>query len=59
MSDLQVLSAEIRKYMTSSPAGWWHTIGVLMFIGMWKHSWSVPGAVVMVRQRVASRIGRA
>jgi len=47
VSDLQILSAEIRSYMASSSTGWWHTIGVLVVTGMWKHSWSVPGAVVL------------
>ncbi|KAJ9120697.1 hypothetical protein QFC22_002628 [Naganishia vaughanmartiniae] len=49
VSDLQILSAEIRSYMASSSAGWWHTVFVLTLTGMWKHSWSVPGAVVLVR----------
>jgi hypothetical protein len=48
VSDLQILSAEIRSYMASSTTGWWHTVGVLIVTGMWKHSWSVPGAVVLV-----------
>ena len=47
-TDLQLLSAEIRSYMASSDIGWWHTIGVLTFVGCWKHAWSVPGAVVLV-----------
>ncbi|KAJ9105450.1 hypothetical protein QFC21_001821 [Naganishia friedmannii] len=47
VSDLQILSAEIRSYMASSSAGWWHTVFVLTVTGMWKHSWSVPGAVVL------------
>ncbi|GHJ84461.1 hypothetical protein NliqN6_0863 [Naganishia liquefaciens] len=47
VSDLQVLSAEIRTYMDSSSTGWWHTVFVLLVTGMWKHSWSVPGAVVL------------
>ncbi|WVQ77565.1 hypothetical protein IAR50_007253 [Cryptococcus sp. DSM 104548] len=46
-TDLQLLSAEIRAYMASSSYGWWHTVGVLTFVGCWKHSWSVPGAVVL------------
>ncbi|WWC73808.1 uncharacterized protein I206_107780 [Kwoniella pini CBS 10737] len=46
-TDLQLLSAEIRSYMASSDAGWWHTIGVLTFVGCWKHAWSVPGAVIL------------
>ncbi|WRT69812.1 uncharacterized protein IL334_006803 [Kwoniella shivajii] len=46
-TDLQVLSAEIKSYMAASDAGWWHTIGVLTFVGCWKHAWSVPGAVVL------------
>ncbi|ORY34635.1 hypothetical protein BCR39DRAFT_513720 [Naematelia encephala] len=46
-TDLQLLSAEIRVYMASSDVGWWHTIGVLTFVGCWKHAWSVPGAVVL------------
>jgi hypothetical protein len=47
-TDLQLLSAEIRSYMASSEVGWWHTVGVLTFVGCWKHAWSVPGAVVLV-----------
>ena len=47
-TDLQLLSAEIRSYMSSSEAGWYHTIAVLTFVGCWKHAWSVPGAVVLV-----------
>ena len=47
-TDLQLLSAEIRSYMASGDAGWYHTIGVLTFVGCWKHAWSVPGAVVLV-----------
>ncbi|OCF40668.1 hypothetical protein I317_05517 [Kwoniella heveanensis CBS 569] len=46
-TDLQLLSAEIRSYMASSDSGWWHTVGVLFFVGCWKHAWSVPGAVVL------------
>ncbi|WVR07960.1 hypothetical protein IAU60_005003 [Kwoniella sp. DSM 27419] len=46
-TDLQLLSAEIRAYMASSDAGWWHTVGVLFLVGCWKHAWSVPGAVVL------------
>lgn len=46
-TDLQLLSAEIRSYMTSGDPGWYHTIGVLVFVGCWKHAWSVPGAVVL------------
>ncbi|WVW87060.1 hypothetical protein I302_109117 [Kwoniella bestiolae CBS 10118] len=46
-TDLQLLSAEIRSYMASSDSGWWHTIGVLTFVGCWKHAWSVPGAVIL------------
>ena len=46
-TDLQLLSAEIRQYMASSDVGYWHTVGVLIFIGCWKHAWSVPGAVVL------------
>ncbi|WWC92690.1 uncharacterized protein L201_007649 [Kwoniella dendrophila CBS 6074] len=46
-TDLQLLSAEIRTYMASSDAGWWHTVGVLTFVGCWKHAWSVPGAVIL------------
>ncbi|ODO11308.1 hypothetical protein I350_00084 [Cryptococcus amylolentus CBS 6273] len=46
-TDVQLLSAEIRAYMASSAYGWWHTVGVLTFVGCWKHSWSVPGAVVL------------
>jgi hypothetical protein len=34
--------------MASGDAGWWHTVGVLVFVGCWKHAWSVPGAVVLV-----------
>jgi hypothetical protein len=33
--------------MASGDSGWWHTIGVLTFVGCWKHAWSVPGAVVL------------
>lgn len=47
-TDLQLLSAEIKGYMASGEAGWWHTIGVLFFVGCWKHAWSVPSAVVLV-----------
>lgn len=50
VSDLQILSAEIREYMASSSSGWWHTVGVLMLTGMWKHSWSIPGALILVSQ---------
>ncbi|WWD04467.1 hypothetical protein V865_002536 [Kwoniella europaea PYCC6329] len=46
-TDLQLLSAEIRSYMASGNNGWWHTIGVLTFVGCWKHAWSVPGAVIL------------
>jgi len=46
-TDLQLLSAEIRAYMASGTSGWWHTVGVLTYIGCWKHAWSVPGAVVL------------
>lgn len=46
-TDLQLLSAEMRAYMASSNTGWWHTVGVLTYIGCWKHAWSVPGAVVL------------
>ncbi|WWC65997.1 uncharacterized protein I303_108619 [Kwoniella dejecticola CBS 10117] len=46
-TDLQLLSAEIKSYMASSDAGWWHTVGVLTFVGCWKHAWSVPGAVIL------------
>jgi hypothetical protein len=46
-TDLQLLSADIRSYMRSSNAGWWHTVGVLIYVGCWKHAWSVPGAVVL------------
>lgn len=46
-TDLQLLSAEMRTYMASGTAGWWHTVGVLTYIGCWKHAWSVPGAVVL------------
>ncbi|KIR39042.1 hypothetical protein I307_01757 [Cryptococcus deuterogattii 99/473] len=46
-TDVQLLSAEIRGYMASSSYGWWHTVGVLTFVGCWKHAWSVPGAVVL------------
>jgi hypothetical protein len=46
-TDLQLLSAEIRAYMASGDSGWWHTVGVLTFVGCWKHAWSVPGAVVL------------
>lgn len=46
-TDLQLLSAEMRNYMSSGSAGWWHTVGVLTYIGCWKHAWSVPGAVVL------------
>lgn len=35
--------------MASSDVGYWHTVGVLTFVGCWKHAWSVPGAVVLVR----------
>jgi hypothetical protein len=38
--------------MSSSDAGWYHTIGVLVFVGCWKHAWSVPGAVVLVSDRL-------
>ena len=48
-TDLQLLSAEIRSYMASADIGWWHTVGVVTFVGCWKHAWSVPGAVVLVR----------
>ncbi len=34
--------------MASSNVGWWHTVGVITFVGCWKHAWSVPGAVVLV-----------
>jgi hypothetical protein len=33
--------------MEASSFGWYHTVGVLTFIGCWKHAWSVPGAVVL------------
>ncbi|BEI82665.1 hypothetical protein CcaverHIS002_0305330 [Cutaneotrichosporon cavernicola] len=46
-TDLQLLSADIRAYMKSSNSGWWHTVGVLTYVGCWKHAWSVPGAVVL------------
>lgn len=46
-TDLQLLSADMRAYMASGNAGWWHTVGVLTYIGCWKHAWSVPGAVVL------------
>ncbi|ORX37615.1 hypothetical protein BD324DRAFT_608172 [Kockovaella imperatae] len=46
-TDLQLLSAEIRSYMASGDAGWYHTVGVLLFVGCWKHAWSVPGAVIL------------
>ncbi|RXK37982.1 hypothetical protein M231_04768 [Tremella mesenterica] len=46
-TDLQLLSAEIRAYMTSSDIGYWHTVAVLTFVGCWKHAWSVPGAVIL------------
>lgn len=46
-TDLQLLSAEMRAYMASGTSGWWHTIGVLTYVGCWKHAWSVPGAVVL------------
>ncbi|CAK9783237.1 hypothetical protein CC85DRAFT_299022 [Cutaneotrichosporon oleaginosum] len=46
-TDLQLLSADIRAYMRSSNSGWWHTVGVLTYVGCWKHAWSVPGAVVL------------
>lgn len=46
-TDLQLLSADMRAYMGSGNAGWWHTVGVLTYIGCWKHAWSVPGAVVL------------
>lgn len=46
-TDLQLLSADIRTYMKSSNSGWWHTVGVLTYVGCWKHAWSVPGAVVL------------
>lgn len=39
--------------MASSSYGWWHTVGVLTFVGCWKHAWSVPGAVVLVSFRLA------
>ncbi len=48
----QLLSAEIRNYMASGDSGFWHTVGVLIFVGCWKHAWSVQGAVVLV-SRVA------
>lgn len=57
-TDLQLLSAEIRSYMASAESGWWHTIGVITFVGCWKHAWSVPGAVILV-SRVSSRGCRA
>jgi uncharacterized membrane protein YdjX (TVP38/TMEM64 family) len=34
--------------MSSSSRGWWHTVCVLMITGMWKHSWSIPGALILV-----------
>lgn len=46
-TDLQLLSHEMRVYMNSGNSGWWHTVGVLTYIGCWKHAWSVPGAVVL------------
>lgn len=46
-TDLQLLSHEIRHYMSSGSAGWWHTVAALCYIGCWKHAWSVPGAVVL------------
>ena len=33
--------------MEASSFGWYHTVGVLTFVGCWKHAWSVPGAVVL------------
>lgn len=33
--------------MSSSDSGYWHTVGVLTFVGCWKHAWSVPGAVIL------------
>lgn len=33
--------------MESSSFGWYHTVGVIIFVGCWKHAWSVPGAVVL------------
>lgn len=55
-TDLQLLSAEIRSYMSSGDSGWYHTIGVLIVVGCWKHAWSVPGAVVLVSQSSADHI---
>ncbi len=48
VSDIQVLSAEIRSYMGSGSTGWWHVIMALIITGCWEHSWSIPGAVVLV-----------
>lgn len=33
--------------MQASSFGWYHTVGVITFVGCWKHAWSVPGAVVL------------
>jgi hypothetical protein len=56
-TDVQLLSAEIRSYMASGSAGWWHTILVIVYVGCWKHAWSVPGAVVLVGTRLLNFSG--
>ena len=53
-TDLQLLSAEMRSYMASGDVGWYHTVGMLTFVGCWKHAWSVPGAVVLVSSPLLS-----
>ena len=47
--DLLTLSSQIREYMASGSVGYWHTVGVVTFVGCWKHAWSVPGAAILVR----------
>ncbi|KZS97955.1 hypothetical protein SISNIDRAFT_397680, partial [Sistotremastrum niveocremeum HHB9708] len=47
LQDLAALAAALHAYAQSGPLPYLHLLAVLSLLTLWKHAWSIPGAVLL------------
>lgn len=57
LEELSRIGTDLEGYAASSVAAHMHVLAVLSILALWKHAWSVPGSVLLVRRacRAAAR----
>lgn len=49
LSDISQLGRELQGYASDGTSSMLHVLAVLAVVASWKHAWSVPGSVLLVR----------